>query len=149
MYTQVRTIFTILMFVLATLSAGLAKASPAKFSLFSVDEVSADFYRIGFYRDSYFDEYDNDIDRGANLNTELTLLKYGFYKSTIHMFGNETRLREAGLEFQGGVHVFSGVDVFYWHQSRHLLDDAPLRQDEHFPQLDAVGVRFHFVGKEK
>jgi hypothetical protein len=146
---QVRTIFTILMLVLTTFKAGSAQASPANFSLFSVDEVSADFYQIGFYRDSYFDEYDNGIDRGANLNTEMTLLKYGFYKSTIHMFGNETRLREAGLEFQGGIHVWGGVDVFYWHQSRHLLDAAPVRKDDHFPQLDAVGVRFHFVGKGK
>jgi hypothetical protein len=114
-----------------------------------VDDASVDFYRVSYFSNPYYAPYDKMINRGANLNLNLSAWDVLFWKGSIDMIGDDTRLHEAGLTFRGGIHLYKWIDAIYMHRSEHLLDDHTEIDQAHFPQLDAYGISIHFLGREK
>jgi hypothetical protein len=144
-FLKVALVATIFLFMM--LMCGRSQAQDFDHAL-KVEDASVDLFKIGFYRNPYYAPYDEQLTQGANLNLNLSALRYVFWNGQFQMLGDSSRLHEAGLTFMSGLHLGPWFDAYYFHNSQHLLDNPPLESNYHFPQSDFYGLRIHFFRKE-
>lgn len=124
-----------------------------EYSLWSVDELNMEYYRYERdYRDPYFIEPDGRTYKpmrdGAELNMNLSVLKWLYWDNRMHMGMDQTsQVRHVGWEWEAGLRL-PYIDIFSHHHSRHGLEYINPRGDR-FPVEDYVGIRFKFIGGKK
>ncbi len=130
----------------------LSSTSQAKeFSLWEVNELNLEYYKYrGQFRDPYFIEQDGSTYKpmrdGAELNMNLSVLKWLYWDNRYHMAMDETsQVRHVGWEWEAGLRL-KYIDLFSHHHSRHGLEYINPRGDR-FPVEDFYGIRFKFIDR--
>jgi hypothetical protein len=117
------------------------------YRLLDAEHISADAYNTEpGKRDPYMPDHNGAWKRGANFNLNMRLLEFFKWENRLHMEGGDSRLYSAGWEYRVSMDQWR-VQPFYYHHSRHALDDSP--NGHLFPVENNVGLRFIFLDKEK
>lgn len=82
---------------------------------------------------------------GISFGFDSTLAKYGFFNGQVVGTTDQGQYREVELDLKLGVRVSKYVDLFFAHQSIHVLDMAyPYGT---FPESDIVGITIYLYSK--
>lgn len=83
------------------------------------------------------------IPRGElNLDIDLMIMSPIYWKNRVHSMIDQNQFRLIGWHFELGAFVTPNVQIYFEHHSQHILDS---QSENHFPVLDAVGVRIIFL----
>lgn len=135
-------------------SVDIAKAE--EYHLLEPSRVTTDFYQVKQNRDSYlrlnaegstrFGESDEYWTRGAAMNVDYDILRYGdyawYWKNKVHMAATNVAVRHVGWEYELGARLGKSFDVFWYHHSEHVMD---LDREDRFPLRDYYGFRFVLI----
>ena len=91
----------------------------------------------------HFRMEDRQVDGYLNLGYEAMAGKYVYTKTKILSMYSSSQFREVALDMELGLKPIKGIDIYLAHTSEHTLDMNGY--PEHFPQKNAVGIRFNFI----
>lgn len=146
-----------LKFIMATMIL-LSSGAQAQYKLLDVDVVNMQFAQFACNRDPIIPELScNDWRGRAEINADLRVLEYLYWKNSIHGEGTNSAFKTMGWHFELGINVSKYIDIFYEHHSRHVLDQGNATHFSHdgmsrmtrFPVEDSYGVRFKFYENTK
>lgn len=133
------------------------------FILFSSNAVA---YSLNI-RDVYFESagyvgknYDSYLDMDSELEQlsyivacgwDLDLFRYGknlsfYWDNRVEGKSSTRQFRHVSWKFQFGFNLYNAVDIFYFHESQHLLDMDRPKSESLFPLENFIGIRLHFIG---
>ncbi len=142
--------------VLLWLLAGNAVAQDLQ--LLSLREFSFDSYRLGNRRDSYLGYADpndatDETERwlgGFATNFDIDLIKYGdwglYHNNRVFGNGTTAQFREVAWQYEIGAQLGWQLQVYWNHESRHVLDSA---RDDNFPLTNMYGARYTFYRRDR
>lgn len=79
---------------------------------------------------------------GIDVNIQTRVLSHFFWDSKIMALTTDAQYRSIGLNMRAGVSLTQTLDVFYEHQSLHVID-RPINTMPKFPVEDSIGVRIY------
>jgi len=138
---------------LLLLVSGAAHAE--ELHLLSLDTFALEDYKIIDNRDPYFPYANAPSDQehwsqGIAALMNIDVVNYGIYSMYWRgrVFGNSTdqQFRETGLQYEMGLEVKNYVNVYWQHESDHILDAAA---DSRFPLRNYLGVRVTFYDRNR
>lgn len=124
--------------------------------LLELDQFDFDTYRVINHRDPYFGYKDmgsdgEHWDKGAAVNFNLDLMKYAeyswYWRNRVHGEATERQFRQIGWQYETGLEVHNYVQVYWYHHSQHVLDDAGAYGK--YPLDNFVGVRYTFYKRDR
>jgi len=150
-------------FLLAMILTLLATtASGGEWRVLELDTMSMDYGRIANHRDIYLpyedpgrDKYPDTAEtwRGQlGVSFDLNLIRWDeFYRFhwQNRVFGSTTysQFREAGWNFRWGLQLGERLELFFDHESRHILDAAPASKRT-YPLTNVYGAELTFYRKD-
>ncbi len=82
-----------------------------------------------------------------DLTIKTSVLVFGYWNSKVKSWTTDAQYRAIGLELEFGVHLSDSLDIYYRHESDHLLDRHHSYMTK-YPVADAIGIRL-FLFKRK
>lgn len=108
-----------------------------------LNEVSLDYARYKQDgRDPFLGEPPKE---GLNININMNILTYGYFRNTVHSYTDNGGFRAVGWEYTLGIHTFEWLDVYARHYSRHILD----KDDPSYPVENSIGIKVYLFKGEK
>ncbi len=125
-------------------------------SILELNEFSMESWRIGDFHDSYTEygqpKSESEQEKwygGAAANFNLDIIKYDSYSlywdNHVFMNGTDKQVRHTGWQWEAGIGLWSKLDLFWFHKSQHVLDEA--YEDKHYPLENRYGFRYTFFKK--
>jgi hypothetical protein len=123
----------------------------------SLRELSMEGYQVKNRRDSFLEYKDPAKAEGEEhwvggyaATFALDLIKYGdyglYHLDRVFCNGTNAQVREVGHQWEAGAQLGPYLQVFYQHESRHVLDAA---RDERFPLTNYIGGRITFYKRDR
>lgn len=144
-------------FTAATLIGGDVEASDysSLWELAEAEHISLeyrDYDAMPFLgiRDSFIAPRDDEMTFGFAINGNFTMLHHKpsgikWKWNNVWWFDSAGPLvKHVGWRFEQAIQLHKKLDIFYEHESRHVLDEM---RDERFPVYDRIGVRIVFIDK--
>lgn len=125
--------------------------------LLSLDSFAMEGYQIKNHHDAYFPYADSGADpyqeywqSGIASKMNIDIIKYkafSFYWRG-RVFGDATdiQFRETGLQYETGFEIKDYVNVFWRHESDHILD---AQGQGHFPLTNEIGVTLTLYKRDR
>ena len=86
--------------------------------------------------------YPESIKETLDLHIKMTTLGIVYMNPTVKSWTTDAQYRIVGLELELGLHLSDYFDIFYYHESLHMLDKQQVYLPR-YPVDDAVGVRVY------
>lgn len=91
--------------------------------------------------------YPEKIKETLNLGINTSSMGFLYNKNTVKSWTTEGQYRAVGLELEIGVRAANWIDIYYWHESLHLMDKAHSFLPR-YPVSDAVGIRMYLYKRK-
>lgn len=132
-------------FLLALL---LAASNAQAYTLLSVDRLDFEAYRVRDFRDSYYLLNEHEYWKYGtavvfNLNLVHTEDFQLYFNNRVYGESTNVQYRRIGWTHEFGSRLGDRVELYYQHNSEHLLERANV--DTKFKFSNTYGFRLHFV----
>lgn len=143
--------------LLTALLLATTPVQATEWRLLEVDKLDFTYERLDpNNRHPYAPEYTDSWRERATLDWDIIILKYGYWNNALSTSTTDPsgQVKLVSWEWRAGIHLGKYIDVFHYHFSQHLQDEAPeQRFDRHqrsqFPVTNAVGITLHLYRRGK
>ncbi len=128
----------------------LLSNTAAAFTVLEAEKLDYEVYKVRDFRDSYYLLNEGESWKyGTAVVFDFNLIRADSWRLYLNnrVYGESTdvQYRRVGYTYEGGIQLGPKVDVYYGHNSEHLIERA--NPDAKFEFTNVYGIRVHFYSR--